>query len=95
MKNLSKVIDDLGALRAQIAELTAKEKAIKDSLADLKAGAYEGDVFRLTISDSVRETLDMAAVREKLSPQFIAAHTNRTDVRTIKVGARTGKGLSN
>jgi cell division protein FtsB len=94
MKNLSKVIDDLGALKAQIAELTAREKAIKDSLVDLKAGAYEGDTFRLTISDSVRETLDMAAVREKLSPQFIAAHTNRTDVRSFKIGARTGKGLA-
>lgn len=95
MKNLTKVIDDLGALRAQIAELTAREKAIKESLEGLKAGAYEGDTFRLTISDSVRETLDMAAVREKLSPQFIAAHTNRTEVRTFKLGARTGKNLAN
>lgn len=93
MKNLTKTIDDLGTLRAQIAELTAKEKAIKDSL-DLKPGAYEGDLFRLTISESVRETLDMAAVREKLSAQFIAAHTNRTEVRTFKLSARTGKNLA-
>ena len=78
MKNLTKVIDDLGALRAQIAELTAKEKAIKDSLGDLKAGAYEGDLFRLTISDSVRETLDMTAVREKLSRRRMGRHEHAT-----------------
>lgn len=93
MKNLNKVIDELGNIRAQIAELTAKEKAIKESLEGLKPGAYEGDLFRLSISQSVRETLDMKAVREKLSPQFIAAHTNRTEVRTLKIGARTGKDL--
>jgi len=30
-------------------------------------------------------------VREKLSPQFIAAHTRETEVRTLKVSARNGQ----
>jgi hypothetical protein len=92
--NLSKTIDTLGELNAQIAELQTQVKAIKDSLGDLKPGAYEGDLFRLTLSQSIRETLDMEAVREKLSPQFIAAHTRQTEVRTFKLGARTGKNLA-
>ena len=33
----------------------------------------------------------MAAVREHLSRQFIAAHTRVTPVRTVKVSARNGK----
>jgi len=92
--NLSKTIDTLGELNAQIAELQTQAKAIKDSLGDLKPGAYVGELFRLTLSHSIRETLDMDAVREKLSPQFITAHTRQTEVRTFKLGARTGKNLA-
>ena len=88
--NLSITIDALGALKAQIAALETKEKELKKALGDLKPGAYEGDLFRLTISETDRETLDMKAVREKLTPQFITAHTNVTQVRTLRVVARNG-----
>lgn len=94
MSNLTKTIDALGEIKAQIAALEIKEKALKANLASLGAGAYEGDMFRISISVTNRETLDMKAVREKLSPQFIAAHTNVTEVRTVKVTARTGKDLA-
>jgi len=92
--NLTATIDALGALKAEIAKLELQEKALKKALADLAPGAYEGELFRLAISQSVRCTLDMDAVREKLSPQFIAAHTRETDVRTLKVSARTGEGIA-
>ena len=88
--NLTATIDALGALKAQIAALEIKEKELKKALGDLKPGAYEGELFRLSISVSNRETLDMKAVREKLTPQFITAHTNVTEVRTLKVSARNG-----
>jgi len=88
--NLTKTIDALGAIKAQIADLAKQEKALKEALADLDPGAYEGDLFRLSISVADRETLDMAAVREKLSPQFITAHTNVTTVRTLKLASRKG-----
>jgi hypothetical protein len=35
-----------------------------------------------------RDTLDMKAVRDHLSRQFIAAHTNTSDVTVLKVTAR-------
>lgn len=92
--NLTATIDALGELKAQIAALEIKEKALKADLAALGAGAYEGELFRVSVSITNRETLDMKAVREKLSPQFIAAHTNVTEVRTVKVSARTGKDLA-
>jgi len=91
MTNLSKIIDDLGVLKAQIANLEVQEKALKQALQDLPAGAYEGEVFRLSVSETERETLDMKAVREHLSRQFIQAHTNITPVRTLRVVARTGQ----
>ena len=89
--NLTKISDDLGTLKARIADLETQEKALKQALADLGPGAYEGEIFRLSISESVRATLDMEAVRAKLTPQFIRAHTRETEVRTLRVVARTGK----
>lgn len=82
--NLSTLIDQLGAIKAQIAGLEAQEKALKTALQDLEPGKHTGEKYELTISDSERNTLDMEAVRAKLSPQFIAAHTRTTTVRAIR-----------
>ena len=90
----SHLIDDLGHLQAQIADLTKRADVIKAQLKSQGAGAYEGSLFRATVSISERETLDMAAVREKLTHQFIAAHTNVSTVVTVKVVARTAANLS-
>ncbi len=92
--NLKTTIDALGALKAQIAELEIQEKALKASLGELEPGAYEGELYRVTVAKTDRETLDMEAVRAKLSPQFISAHTRVTPVTTIRVGVRTGKGVA-
>ena len=94
MKNVAKLVDDLGVLQAQIAELEGKAKVIKDTLKAEGAGAYEGDLFRATVSVSDRETLDMKAVREKLSPQFISAHTKVTSVACVKVSAKVNGKLA-
>ena len=88
ISNISKLVDDLGILKAEIADLAAKEKTIKEQLIEAGVGAYDGDFFRASVSVSQRETLDADACRAKLSPQFIAAHTKVTDVTTIRVTAR-------
>lgn len=88
MTNLQTLVDDLGRLQAQIAELSAKEKAIKAALIAAGVGAYEGELFRASVSASERETLDMKAVREKLTPQFMRAHTKVTQVNTVRVSAK-------
>ena len=69
--NLTTTIDALGEIKAQIAALEIKEKALKANLADLEPGAYEGELFRVSISQTDRETLDMKAVRAKLSPSSL------------------------
>ena len=82
------LIDRLGDLKAQIADLQIEEKKLRDEIIALGVGAHDGDLFRASVSISERETLDMAAVREKLSPQFIRTHTNVTTVTTVKLVAR-------
>lgn len=85
---MSKLVDRIGALKAQIAPLEKQLKKLQDELKAQGAGRYEGDLYDATVSVSIRETLDMAAARAKLSPQFIAAHTNETEVVTLKVTAK-------
>ena len=81
-------VDMLGHLNAQIADLSAQAEFLKKELKAAGEGAYEGALFRATVSMSERETLDMKAVREKLTPQFIRAHTNVTQVVTVRVAGK-------
>lgn len=92
--NLGATVDALGAVKAKIADLMIQEREIKESIAGLPEGSYEGKRFRMTISEYTRSGLDMDAVRSHLSPQFIAAHTMYTPCRRTTVVARTGKGLA-
>ena len=56
--NLSTIIDELGALKAEIADLPAREKSMKEALGDLEAGSYEGERYRISVSDRDRDTDD-------------------------------------
>ena len=86
------LVDSLGSLKAQIAALTRKETDIKAQLIqaahDMGVKELNGSSFRATVSEFVRESLDMDAVRAKLSPQFVAAHTRETLVTTVRVMAQ-------
>ena len=103
--NLSAVIDAYGELKAMLAELAIKEKALKDAMADLAPGAYEGELFRVNISESSRECPDeilkaefkavVEEYRETLSRQYLQAHMSETRIRTHKVTARSGSRLMN
>jgi hypothetical protein len=91
--NLTSAIDRLGVIKAEIADLKTEENALRDVLIEHGPGAYEGKFYRATVSEHERATLDMEAVRAKLSPQFIAAHTLLTDVVTVRVTTRNAAKL--
>ena len=89
---LEQRVDLMGQLKAQMADLdNAYDKLKSLMLEDAGVGAFEGETFRVTISITSRETLDMEAVRNHLSPQFIRAHTRTTESPTVRVTARKGK----
>ena len=83
--NLTATIDRLGFIKAQIAELLREEKALKATLIERGPGSYEGELYLAIVSKSARETLDMDALRRKLSAQFIRAHTNIIPVNMVRV----------
>lgn len=88
---VSKLIDELGQLKAQIADLEKREEKLKADLRATGVKVAEGELFRVTVTTSDRETLDMEAVRNHLSPQFIRAHTKISQTTTIRVTARKGE----
>lgn len=81
-QHIAHSIDRIAALAASIAELEAEKKSLTDSIKALGEGKYWGTEHYLTIAISTRSTLDMDAVRAKLSPQFITAHTRVVESTT-------------
>jgi hypothetical protein len=93
------VVDKLGDVQAQIAQLKLTEAMLKDAVIQLGEGAHEGHVFRATVTSTIRETLPISDAREKLidlgcSTQWFTAHTVMTPVVTVRVGARTGGNIN-
>lgn len=85
------LIDALGRVKAEAAELAKTEKALKAAIAGrMKArgvSAIEGNYFRVTRVDAVRETIDTEAVKRLLSDPPM----KRVDVTTYRVNARVSE----
>jgi len=87
-------VDALGALLAQIAELTKQADAIKDGIkndASLTGDkVFEGDLFKATYIETNRSVVDSKALFAELgaTPEQIARHTKVTAVFSVKVTSR-------
>lgn len=92
-----KMIDDLGLLLAQIADLAKKADAIKDALRAAGPGAYEGALFRATVGeDGTIIRRDTQAMRDKLWSEgyhaFVKAHEEEVPrAGAVRVVAKTGQ----
>ena len=87
-------VDALGALLAQIAELTKQADAIKDGIksdASLTGDkVFEGELFKATYIETNRSVVDSKALFAELgaTPEQIARHTKVTAVFSVKVTSR-------
>ena len=94
MKNDLNTIDTLGTLLAQIAELTAKADAIKDSIKDAAtaggAKVVEGNLFKATVVEANRKTTDWKAIAKvcNIPEDIIIANTSITAVFSVKTTSR-------
>lgn len=87
-EQIAALVDKIGNLKAQLAP---QLEQLENDLKVLKAMGperYTGERFEVNVFEQEQNRLDMEAVREKLSPQFIAAHTNTKTVVVAKVTAR-------
>jgi hypothetical protein len=90
------LVDAFGALKARIADLELEAKAMHSQLLAMGEGAYEGDLFRVTVEHSTRTNVDRKAIIDVLQPsrQLITAHTSYSDVWTVKAKARNGRAIA-
>ena len=84
--------DTLGALLAQIKDLTDQAEAIKDAIKDSasKGGAkvVEGTVFKATYIESNRSVFDKDAFIKVHGAEAYAKYTKTTAVFSVKVTSR-------
>ena len=85
-------VDTLGALLAQIKDLTDRADAIKDAIKDSasKGGAkvVEGAIFKATYSESNRSVFDKDAFIKEFGADAYAKFTKTTAVFSVKVTSR-------
>lgn len=84
--------DELGFIRAQMADLKDREKDIRDIMIEAGVKTLEDDTFRALVVESIRTMIDWKAVAAKLRPsrQLVTAHTTEKEVISIRVNARRG-----
>jgi hypothetical protein len=84
--------DTLGALLAQIKDLTDQAEAIKDAIKDSasKGGAkvVEGTLFKATYSETNRTVFDKDAFIKAFGAEAYAKFSKTTAVFTVKVTSR-------
>ena len=95
MKNDLNTIDTLGTLLAQIADLTKQADAIKDELKDSATApngskVYEGDMFKATVIESNRATVNYKKLLADLgvTEDTVAKYTSTSAVFSVKVTSR-------
>lgn len=87
-------IDTLGALLAQIADLTAQADAIKDSIKDAASAGgdkvVEGALFKATYVETNRSVVDYKKLIADLgiAADKVASYTKTTAVFSVKVSAK-------
>jgi hypothetical protein len=85
-------VDTLGALLAQIADLTKQADAIKDAIKDsASAGgskSIEGSLFKATYVETNRSTFDKDAFIKAFGAEAYAKFQKTTAVFSVKVTSR-------
>jgi hypothetical protein len=87
---LIKASDDLGVVLAEIAALQEQKGDLQKVLIDSGFSEIDGELFRSTVSHSIRKQVAWKAIATKLgaSNQQIAANTSKINIDTVRVVAR-------
>lgn len=97
--NPADAVDELGALKAQIATLKDREDELKAKIVGYAHAnavvSIDGSSYRAAVSEKSRETRDDALkakieelVAENLSHQFVTAHTSLSEWSEVRISAR-------
>ena len=90
LRNLSAnaLVDQLGAVKAEIAAFEGREKALRDELLRRGLTEAEGARFNATVTQAVRWTLDTKAVKAEMGAPWWDARCRQSLVITVAVKPR-------
>jgi|SRR5579872_199198 len=86
--NSSNAVDELGLIKAQIAELEQKEKALTDALKATGQTSFAGTFYDCSVSSTERETVDTKALRADLGEELIKPYIKTKPVVTLRLTAK-------
>lgn len=94
-KKLQSVVDQLGQVKAQLAELEAIEAGLRKQLVEAGVEAVEGRLFRATVSTFEATNVNWKGLVEQLAPpeRLVKKFTSTAQRTTVKVVARNGNGV--
>jgi len=84
------LVDPLGSLKADLADLKAREDALRAELISRKLPEAEGALFRATVTEAARWTLDVDRVKAEMGEDWYTARCKVGTATTVRVCARTG-----
>lgn len=92
-RSCSSIVDNLGAVKAQIANLELKEATLRQKLIDSGMEVIEGKLFRCTVTESERTDYNYAKIIAALpkTPQLqrlMRKYRKASERHTVKVVAR-------
>lgn len=85
------IVDELGAVKAEKAEIERRERVLKDELIARGVETAEGKLYRVAVSAGTRWSLDKDAVTAELGEAWVQKHSKMSTFTTVRVSARTGK----
>jgi hypothetical protein len=81
------VADELGAVKAQIANLQDRERSLRDELIHRRVSEIAGLAYSASITETVRWTLDTKAVKAEMGQGWYDARCRQTSVTSVAVKA--------
>jgi hypothetical protein len=85
---LPALVDELGSLKTQIAELETREKSLRDELIARGSATADGRNYSASITEAVRWTLDAKSVRSEMGDPWWNARCRQGVVTTVAVKPR-------
>ena len=80
--------DQIGQLDAQIKVLTEQLEALKKQAKDSGLEEIVGQVFVVSVGNSIRASLDTTKVKKELGQQWYDDHCKLAEVTTVRVKVR-------
>jgi hypothetical protein len=87
---LGEIVDQLGRVKAEAAEIKAREDLLKAELTTRGVSEAESDLFRATVTVASRWTLDAEHVKAEMGVGWYDSRCKIGSVTTVRVSARTG-----